>query len=42
VQQARMIQFLDYTSVYVAALKGEDPAEIREIKALKAHLRAKA
>jgi glucose/mannose-6-phosphate isomerase len=40
VQQARMIQFLDYTSVYVAALKGEDPAEIREIKALKAHLKA--
>ncbi|MEK6986096.1 MAG: SIS domain-containing protein [Candidatus Thermoplasmatota archaeon] len=40
VEQARMIQFLDYTSVYVAALKGEDPAEIREIKALKAHLKA--
>lgn len=41
VEQARMIQFLDYTSVYVAALKGEDPAEIREIKALKAHLKKK-
>jgi glucose/mannose-6-phosphate isomerase len=40
VEQARMLQFLDYTSVYVAALKGEDPAEIREIKALKAHLKA--
>lgn len=39
VEQARMLQFLDYTSVYVAALKGEDPAEIREIKALKEHLR---
>ncbi|MES2154273.1 MAG: SIS domain-containing protein [bacterium] len=39
VEQARMLQFLDYTSVYVAALKGEDPAEIREIKALKAHLK---
>lgn len=40
IQQVRMLQFLDYTSVYVAALKGEDPAEIREIKALKAHLKA--
>lgn len=40
VEQARMVQFLDYTSVYVAALKGEDPAEIREIKALKAHLKS--
>jgi glucose/mannose-6-phosphate isomerase len=39
VEQARMIQFLDYTSVYVAQLKGEDPAEIREIKALKSHLK---
>lgn len=42
VAQARMIQFLDYTSVYVAALKGEDPAEIREIKALKEHLKRPA
>ncbi|MEA3191023.1 MAG: glucose/mannose-6-phosphate isomerase [Thermoplasmata archaeon] len=40
VEQARLMQFLDYTSVYVAQLKGEDPAEIREIKALKAHLKA--
>lgn len=40
IEQARMIQFLDYTSVYVAALKGEDPSEIREIKALKAHLKS--
>jgi glucose/mannose-6-phosphate isomerase len=39
VEQARMMQFLDYTSVYVAQLKGEDPAEIREIKDLKAHLK---
>lgn len=39
IEQARMLQFLDYTSVYVAQLKGEDPSEIREIKALKAHLK---
>ncbi|MFO1533629.1 MAG: SIS domain-containing protein [Thermoplasmatota archaeon] len=39
VEQARAIQFFDYTSVYVAALRGEDPAEIREIKALKRLLR---
>jgi glucose/mannose-6-phosphate isomerase len=42
VEQARALQFLDYTSVYVAALKGEDPADIREIKALKAHLKQAA
>jgi len=39
VEQARMLQFLDYTSVYVAALRGQDPADIREIKALKRLLR---
>lgn len=39
VEQARAIQFLDYTSVYVAALRGQDPADIREIKALKRLLR---
>jgi hypothetical protein len=39
VEQARAIQFLDYTSVYVAALRGQDPAEISEIRALKTLLR---
>jgi glucose/mannose-6-phosphate isomerase len=39
VEQARAIQFLDYTSVYVAALRGQDPADIREIRALKTLLR---
>ena len=41
VEQARAIQFFDYTSVYVAALRGQDPADIREIKALKSLLRQK-
>jgi glucose/mannose-6-phosphate isomerase len=40
VEQARAVQFLDYTSVYVAALKGEDPSEIKEIKRLKSYLRS--
>jgi glucose/mannose-6-phosphate isomerase len=39
VEQARMVQFLDYTSVYVAALRGQDPADIKDIKALKEFLR---
>lgn len=39
VEQARAVQFLDYTSVYVAALRGQDPADIRDIKALKEFLR---
>ena len=39
VEQARAIQFFDYTSVYVAALRGQDPADIHEIKALKRLLR---
>ena len=39
IEQARAIQFLDYTSVYVAALRGQDPADIRDIKALKEFLR---
>lgn len=39
VEQARAIQFLDYTSVYIAALRGQDPADIKDIKALKAFLR---
>lgn len=39
VEQARAIQFLDYTSVYIAALRGQDPADIRDIKALKEFLR---
>ncbi len=40
VEQARAIQFLDYASFYVAMLRGVDPSEIREIKGLKAHLKA--
>ncbi len=40
IEQARAIQFLDYASFYVAMLRGEDPSEIREIKGLKAHLKA--
>lgn len=40
VEQARAIQFLDYTSVYIAALRGLDPADIRDIKALKEFLRS--
>jgi glucose/mannose-6-phosphate isomerase len=39
VEQARAVQFLDYTSVYVAALRGQDPADIRDITALKEFLR---
>lgn len=39
VEQARAVQFLDYTSVYIAALRGLDPADIRDIKALKEFLR---
>lgn len=39
VEQARAIQFLDYTSVYIAALRGLDPADIKDIKALKEFLR---
>lgn len=39
VEQARAIQLLDYTSFYVAMLRGVDPSEIREIRALKQHLR---
>ncbi|HET6398856.1 MAG TPA: SIS domain-containing protein [Candidatus Thermoplasmatota archaeon] len=42
VAQATAIQFLDYTSVYVAALKGEDPSDIREIRSLKGYLRGQA
>lgn len=39
VEQARAIQFLDYTSFYTAMLRGVDPSEIREIKGLKGRLR---
>ncbi|HLF17078.1 MAG TPA: SIS domain-containing protein [Candidatus Thermoplasmatota archaeon] len=39
VEQCRAIQLLDYTSFYIAALKGEDPASIPEIQGLKEHLR---
>ncbi len=39
IEQARAIQFLDYTSLYVAGLRGQDPSDIREIKALKAYIR---
>jgi hypothetical protein len=39
VEQARAVQFFDYVSVYVAALRGQDPANIRDIAALKAFLR---
>lgn len=42
VEQARAVQFLDYTSVYIAALRGLDPADIKDIKALKAFLREEA
>ncbi len=40
VEQARAVQFFDYVSVYVAALKGEDPSAIPEIVGLKAHLKS--
>lgn len=39
IEQARALQFLDYTSFYTAMLRGQDPSEIREISGLKAHLR---
>lgn len=39
VEQARAVQFFDYVSVYVAALRGQDPANIKDIAALKAFLR---
>jgi glucose/mannose-6-phosphate isomerase len=39
VEQARAVQFFDYVSVYVAALRGQDPANIKDIKALKEFLR---
>ena len=39
IEQARAVQFFDYVSVYVAALRGQDPANIRDIAALKAFLR---
>lgn len=42
VEQARALQFLDYTSYYVAMLRGVDPSEIREIQGLKAFLRDEA
>ena len=40
VEQARAIQLLDYASFYTAMLRDQDPSEIREIKGLKAFLRA--
>jgi glucose/mannose-6-phosphate isomerase len=39
IEQARAIQFLDYTSLYVAALRGKDPAAIPDIVELKKFLR---
>lgn len=39
IQQASAVQFLDYTSLYIAALRGQDPADIRDIVALKTFLR---
>lgn len=39
IEQARAIQFLDYAAYYVAELRGVDPGEIKEILALKEHLR---
>lgn len=42
VGQARAIQLLDYTSFYIAMLRGVDPSEIREIRALKDRLRVAA
>jgi hypothetical protein len=39
IEQARAVQFFDYVSVYVAALRGQDPANIKDIAALKAFLR---
>jgi hypothetical protein len=39
IEQSRAVQFFDYVSVYVAALRGQDPANIRDIAALKAFLR---
>lgn len=40
VEQARCIQLADYTSYYLAMLRGVDPAEIKAIDALKRFLRA--
>jgi glucose/mannose-6-phosphate isomerase len=37
--QAQAVQFFDYVSIYVAALRGQDPASIKDIAALKAFLR---
>lgn len=42
VEQARAIQLLDYTSFYIAMLRGVDPSEIHEIRALKERLRVTA
>ncbi|HUR61798.1 MAG TPA: SIS domain-containing protein [Candidatus Thermoplasmatota archaeon] len=39
VEQARALQLLDYTSYYAAELGGVDPAQIDDVRALKAHLR---
>jgi glucose/mannose-6-phosphate isomerase len=39
IEQARAVQFFDYVSIYVAALRGQDPANIKDIAALKAFLR---
>lgn len=39
VEQARALQLLDYTSYYVAMLRGVDPNHIPEVKGLKAFIR---
>lgn len=38
VEQAAGLQFLDYVSFYAAMLQDVDPAEIKEVQGLKAHL----
>lgn len=40
VEQARAWQFLEYVSIYTALMRQQDPADITEIKALKARLAA--
>ncbi len=40
VEQARAIQFLDYTSFYTAMLREQDPSEIKLIRGLKSFLRS--